>query len=465
MSQSLKEKLCVDTELMLSTLSRLVRINSAAGKAEEGAPFGRGPAEALKEAADIARSFGLKAEDLGYVCTVDLGPSDRQLDILAHLDVVPAGDGWTVTGPFEPKVVEGRIYGRGTADDKGPAIAALFAMKAVKELNIPLKRGVRLILGADEENGSRDIEWYYSNHRPAPMTFSPDAYYPVINIEKGSYQPKFNAAFEDCAALPRIVSVNGGVKGNVIPGTAVAKLEGFCSEEVIKLADKCAVLTGTEFDCSEEGGLMTVKVTGCGAHASLPWDGNNALTALLEFIYLLPAKESEGFKKLCKIHEMFPHGDWKGNAAGVAMSDESSGCLTICLDVLNYSTEHMDGAFDSRLPLCATEENMRSVLVERFAQAGIGLENRPQNKPHCVDADSELVRGLMKCYREYTGRDDKPLAIGGGTYVHGLENGVAFGCSMPGTDNRMHGADEFAVIEELELSVRIFAQAIVDFCS
>lgn len=465
MAQSLKNSLKIDMDAMLDAIARLVRIDSSAGVPMEGAPFGPGPATALAEAEETARSLGFKVENLGYVCTVDLGPEDRQLDILAHLDVVPAGEGWTVTEPFEPKIADGRIYGRGTADDKGPAMAALFAMKAVRDLGLPLRRGVRLILGSNEENGSADIEWYYAREKSAPMTFSPDANFPVINIEKGMYGPKFSAEYADNGALPRVKSLNSGLKGNMIPGAAVAVLEGFDTDELLALTAECAALTGAEFNCETVEGLMTVRVKARAAHASLPWDGNNALTALLEFISRLPAAESEGFRRLCKLHELFPHGDWDGKAAGVAMSDETSGKLTICLDVLRYSPKRLEGAFDSRLPICATETTVRDVLTARFKRAGMEVEDRPQHSPHCVDAESEFVRGLMKCYREYTGRDDEPVAIGGGTYVHGIENGVAFGCAMPGTDNRMHGADEFSVIAELELSAKIFAQAIADFCS
>lgn len=455
----------IEADELTASLARLIRIESVNGAPEAGAPFGRGPAAALEAALDIARSFGFKTENLGFVGTVDLGPAERRLDILAHLDVVPAGDGWSVTAPFEPKVTDGRIYGRGSADDKGPAVAALYAMKAVKELGIPLRRGVRLILGTDEENGSRDIELYYAHEKPAPMTISPDADFPVINIEKGGFQPKFQARFEDGAELPRVSSLHSGLKGNMIPGTAQAVLAGFDPGAVKALADSCAASTGADFACAEEGGDVRVTVTGAAAHASMPWNGNNALTALLELIARLPAAEGRGFELLRGLHALFPHGDWRGCAAGVQMSDAESGELTICLDVLDYAGGSLKGAFDSRLPLCATEENVRRVLLERFAALGIEVEDRPQFPPHHVDAASLLVQGLMKCYRQYTGRDDKPLAIGGGTYVHGVENGVAFGCSMPGTDNHMHGADEFAVISDLVLSAKIFAQVIVDFCA
>lgn len=465
MSINIEKHIQIEIDRFVSNLSRLICIESVSGEPKVGAPFGQGPAAALREALEIARSFGFDTKNLGYVGTVDFGPRERQLDILVHLDVVPAGDGWSVTKPFEPKVVNDKIFGRGAADNKGPAMAALYAMKAVKDLCIPLKRGVRLILGTDEENGSRDISWYYAHEKAAPMTISPDADFPVINIEKGGFQPKFWARFEDTAEFPCVKSLHSGLKGNMIPGTAEAALIGFNMEDILSAAGLCAETTGVKFDCTSDGIMTTVVATGVSAHASMPWNGNNALTAMLEFISHLPNGKGRGFELLRALHETFPHGDWKGEAAGVSMSDLDSGELTICLDVLNYADGYLSGAFDSRLPLCATEKNVRDVLLERFKKIGIEVENRSQFPPHFVDANSPLVLGLMKCYRQYTNRDDKPLAIGGSTYVHEVDNGVAFGCSMPGTDNHMHGADEFAVISELILSTKIFAQVIVDFCS
>ena len=150
-------------------MSRLVRIRSVKGEGGPGMPFGEGPAKALEEALKLCGELGFATENVdGYVGTADLGEGPAGLHILGHLDVVGEGTGWTVTGPYEPKVVDGVLYGRGVADDKGPVVAALFAMKAVKDLGIPLKQSVKLILGTDEESGSSDIAYYYKNHPYAP---------------------------------------------------------------------------------------------------------------------------------------------------------------------------------------------------------------------------------------------------------------------------------------------------------
>ena len=160
------------------------------------------------------------------------------------------------------------MYGRGSADDKGPAIVALYALKAVKDLNIPLNKNVRLILGTDEECGSSDIEYYYKIEKEAPMTFSPDADFPVINVEKGGLKANFIADFKEDRTLPRIISVNSGVKVNVIPDKATAVIEGIEKNEVEKYCDTVTNKIGVKFTVNEENNKCIIEAKGKGAHAA-----------------------------------------------------------------------------------------------------------------------------------------------------------------------------------------------------
>ena len=229
----------MDTSYCVEQLKALCAIDSTKKSYRAGKPYGQGCFEVLREALHLGESYGFSINNYdNYVGTIDLNDKERQLEILAHLDVVPGGEGWTVTEPFQPVVKDGRIYGRGTADDKGPAVAALYAMRAVRELGIPLKKNVRLVLGTDEECGSTDIEHYYSVEEEAPMTFSPDASFPVINIEKGHFHGQFSAAFEKSGALPRLVSFESGVKSNVVPGKAYALFEGLEGDDVEELVNR-----------------------------------------------------------------------------------------------------------------------------------------------------------------------------------------------------------------------------------
>lgn len=453
-------------EEMIKDICTLCRINSERMTPSEGKPYGEGPAAALEAAIEMAKGYGFAVRNYdNYVMTADLNAGEKQLDILAHLDVVPAGEGWQVTAPFEPVVKDGRLYGRGTADDKGPAVAGIYAMRAVKELGLPIKKNVRLILGTDEECGSSDIAEYYKVEKEAPMTFSPDAEFPVINTEKGRLPGKFSASFEPSEAMPRLVSLNAGIKVNVVPGKAKAVVAGLSVEEMEKTAKAVQEETGISFTFEEAEDGIRITAQGAGAHASTPQEGKNALTGLVAYIIRLPLAPCPQLEAMKSLAELFPHGDTCGKALGIDMEDEISGALTLAFDLLEVKADSLEGVFDCRSPLCANEDNALKVAKKRMADKGLILHADAMGEPHHVAGDSLFVKTLLKAYEEYTGLEGSCQSTGGGTYVHHLKNGVAFGAAMPGTDNRMHGADEFAVVDELLTSAKIFAQVIVDLCS
>lgn len=451
---------------MVEDIFTLCRINSEKAPAKEGMPFGKGAAESLAVALQMAGKYGFEVKNYdNFVGTADLNNKERQLDILAHLDVVPAGEGWKVTQPFAPVEQDGKLYGRGTADDKGPAVAALYAMRAVKELGIPLKKNVRLILGTDEECGGSDIDHYYSLEEEAPMTFSPDADFPVTNVEKGGLAGNFTGSFEPSARLPRLVSIKTGIKVNVVPGKAHAQVEGFDLSVLEDAAARTEQETGVKFLFEANGQITEITAVGTGAHAAYAQTGNNALTGLLTFLTKLPFAPCQQIDAVCKLAKLIPHGDVYGKALGIAMGDDISGELTLAFSLLSVTDRELNGTFDSRCPICSNEENVLQVVKARMADIGLTLQNQEMKPPHHVDGDSHFVKTLLRVYEEYTGLEGKCQYTGGGTYVHNLKNGVAYGAAMPGTDNHMHGADEFAILDELLISAKIFAQVIVDLCS
>ena len=450
---------------MMQDIARICSINSEKMPTKEGMPFGEGPYKALCEFGKIAEEKGFSMKTYGNaVGAVDLSKAERQLDILAHLDVVPAGEGWTVTEPFNVIMKDGKIYGRGTADDKGPAIVALWALKCVKDLGISLGKSARVVVGTDEECGSGDLPYYYAEEKEAPMTFSPDAEYPVINTEKGAYRPEFSASWKEDPALPRVISMSGSLKMNVLPGKAYASVEGLDPDVMKKIAAEITEKIGVKFILETEESVVKITAVGEGAHAASPHKGNNALTGLIEYLCALPLAASEGTEKLHALRKLFPHGDSQGKALNVGLADEISGALTLTFSMMNWTKTGFTGQFDARVPMCSTNENLRDVVREKMAAEGITVDESELNPPHHVAGDSPFVKELLSVYEEYTGQKGECIAIGGGTYVHHLDNGVAFGCAMPGTDNRMHGADEFAVIDELIVSAKMFAQIIVDLC-
>jgi succinyl-diaminopimelate desuccinylase len=452
-------------DALVAAVSRLVAIPSVKGEAAPGAPFGPGPAQCLQEALALAREIGLTATDYdGYVGAVDLNGGDTALHILGHLDVVAGGDGWTVTGPYEPKVVDGVLYGRGVADDKGPMVAALLAMQAVKDLNIPLRRNVRAIFGTDEESGSADIAHYYATQPYAPCTFSPDADFPVIHIEKGFYRPEFSKEWAAETALPRLVSLQGGERLNVVPGHASAVLQGMPMNQLMPRAQVGTRITGAEYRLKPLGDdRIQIDAIGKSAHAMAPGDGLNAITALLELLGVLPLAESESKNALHALLELLPHKDVSGKGLGIAQSDELSGELTVAFSLLEFTETGVKGRFDSRTPLCATEKNCQARTQAAFEKHGFTCRG-DMEPPHHTDQNSPFVQTLLQCYEQYTGRKGECLAIGGGTYVHGIPGGVAFGATMPGYETNLHAIDEHIPVQDLLTAAQIYAQVIVELC-
>lgn len=450
---------------MIDDICTLCRINSEKMPYKVGKPFGEGTFTALAKALAMAEDYGfhIKNHD-NYVGTVDLNNGSRNLDILAHLDVVPAGEGWTVTEPFSPIEKDGKLYGRGTADDKGPAIAALYGMRAVKELGIPVTKNCRLILGTDEECGSSDIAHYYDEEPEAPMTFSPDGSFPVVNIEKGRLEGHFTRDFEPSELLPKLVSIEGGIKANVVPGKAFATVQGLDLSDLCDMAREMEKETGVAYEIKNREDISYITAVGKGAHASTPEEGINALTGLLSLLVKLPFAPCGQIEAVKDLAKLIPHGDTSGEGLGVKMEDELSGRLTLAFSLLQADDSTLEGTFDSRCPICSNEENTLQVIKKNMAQKGFKLLNQSMIPPHHVNGDSAFVKTLLNAYERYTGRKGACQSMGGGTYVHNLKNGVAFGAAMPETDNNMHGADEFAVIDELLVSAKIFAQVIADLC-
>lgn len=450
---------------LVAAISRLVRIPSVKGTPSPGKPFGDGPYRALQEALTLAQELGLAAKNLdGYVGVADLNEKETKLDILAHLDVVDPGPDWTVTTPYEPKLLEGLLYGRGASDNKGPLVAALFAMKAVADLNIPLSYNARLIMGTDEESGFADIHWYYENHPYAPYTFSPDASFPLTNLEKGHFQPFLRKSWAPEERIsPQVVSLTGSPQINVVPPKAQALVTGLSPEAIKQLCDQTEQELSVTFtlSCTEEG--LVIVCSGQGTHASTPEEGNNALTALITLLSRLPLASCESSQAIHAFQTLFPHGDHAAHALGIAQSDSLSGPLTITLTMMKLSPSGLEARFDCRTPLCATEENCLS-LAKRICKAfDIELDGHI-NPAHYVPEDSPFLQSLLRCYEQYTGQKGICLSTGGGTYVHDIPGGVAYGATMPGFDSCLHGPNEKVSIPDLLTACKIFTQAIIELC-
>lgn len=446
---------------MREALASLVEIPSFRTQAEAGAPYGPGPAAALRRGAQLAEKLGLCVRMVENVMVeADLGEaSDPRLGILCHLDVVPEGTGWTMP-PYALTRRDGRLYGRGTIDDKGPAVAALYALAAIRALRLPLTAPVRLLLGSDEENGSSDLALYKSKRNLPPMLFTPDGDYPIINIEKGMLRTAFRAAYQP-AGERRVLWLRAGKAANAVPGQAEACVAGVSPAE----AEQAAAAMGVSVSCREKPDGLCLCFSGRGAHASTPEQGENALTGLLRLLCALPGMEQDGlWQRLKALHQLFPHGETDGAAAGLACREEQSGALTLAFSVLTCEEGELRGIVDIRFPLGETLSGITEKLVLALTRSGFAAKRIMGSEPHQVPQESPFVQTLLRVYTQQTGLPGYCTAIGGGTYVHGIPGGVAFGAMFPGEENHMHGADEFITEKNLLQNAKIMAHAVLALC-
>ena len=436
---------------LTETLRRWIAVPSVKTEAVGDAPFGVEVKRALAVALEDASAMGFVTRNVDhYAGDVRMGPLGVDpLAILVHLDVVPVGDGWTVP-PFEGVVEGDRMIGRGTSDDKGPAVAALYAMHAVQRAGLPLRREVRLILGCDEESGWADID-YYKAHCDMPRSgFSPDASYPLINTEKGGIVMELRA--KPAADGLKVLRIAVGERHNVVPGVATALIEG--DEALRDRINRLAREMTLDVEAELASGGLQLTARGTLGHAAYPELAHNALGELLLMLRALGV--TGGLRTLADTIGL----EYNGEGLGVACSDKTSGALTCNLGILRYDENGLYAVLDFRYPLLASGERIQQTVIAAL-QPTIEATVESSRVPHHVAPNSPLVTALLNAYHEETGRPRECLATGGGTYARSLQEGVAFGASFPEEDDVAHHANEYVSLDSLMQSARIIARAIL----
>jgi len=361
------------------------------------------------------------------------------LMIMAHLDVVPVGPAWT-SDPFTLTERDGRLLGRGAIDDKGPAVSSLYALHAIKEAGLPLKRRVRLFFGCDEERGWACIERYKQTEPLPALAFTPDGSYPVINAEMGIFQ----ATYQKKLTASRM-RVRCGIAANVIPGEAEAELP-FMPEPVS--AKSGFVLSGAG---------STLRAVGRGGHASRPDDAKNALLQLLDALKDQPL-DTDDLATVSALAALLGF-DRHGEGLGLDFTDES-GRLTLSPDILVWDENEVSLTLDCRHPFGISAERLGETLDRAFGAVGFERTYTNAKPGHFISADSELVRTLLSVYESATLRKAKPLSIGGGTYARAFDNAVAFGAEREEEVAECHMPDESIAIESMRFNTRLMAEAI-----
>ena len=463
MNIDFKQEVLNHKEDLLKDLFELLSVRSILGTdITEETPFGSGPREAL----DLILSFG---ERDGYKTKlvenkaghIEVGQGEELFGILGHVDVVPVVEADWTSHPFKPEIRDGKIFARGSLDDKGPTMAAYYAVKLLDKLGVKWNKRVRVIVGSDEETGFRCVEAYFKHEEQPASGFTPDAMFPLVYAEKAraTFDHKLKFVSEDGEYNYKLVKFKGGQVLNMVIASAIAELVG----EVSDIKEKFENFLAQEKLDGEVIVENTIKLTlkGKAAHGSTPQYGVNAATKLAEFLSTL-GLDNNGKNFVDYIVEKLAN-DPFGEKLGINYADDEMGEATYNYGILDYDLEKKAAVVstDCRHP-------KKFDLIDRLKgvkEDNIDIEVTSTKEAHYVPKDDELVTILMDVYKKHTGdTKNDAFVLGGGTYARCLKKGVAFGLLFPGKEDTMHQANEYLEVEDLLLATAIYAEGIYKLC-
>lgn len=456
---------------MISSLSALLSVPSVAGAPEGDMPFGIKVGEALEKVLGMAEDAGLKtynADNYGGHVELAAGPDDNGeiVGVLGHLDVVPEGENWDFD-PYGEQIIDGFVCGRGAVDDKGPVIAVLYAMKALKEAGYQPKRSIRLILGLDEETDWKGMDYYMQNVDALPdYGFTPDADFPAIHGEMGilvfDIARRFTASGEKGLLLS---SIKGGTVANAVADSARAVVRNTKNSNYDSIKELVADFRNEKnctISCRGTGKSFEITVKGVGAHGAHPERGVNAISLLMEFLGRLNFANDDtndfiGFYNDCIGH------DYHGERIGCCIEDEPSGKLIFNVGKINLDKKSVELTINIRYPVTSDEETVYTGIMEVADRYNIGIVKTSHQLPVYIAKKDPLVTTLVGIYRKHTGdASAEPLVIGGGTYARAMDNIVAFGAHFPDEPELEHQRNERISIDNMMKLARIYAEAIYE---
>lgn len=428
----------INEEEVLDGIRGAIQIPSIAEKATGNKPFGEACANVLDYVLKLAENKGFRTVNLNNrVGYAEYGEGDEMVAVLGHLDVVPAGDNW-ICNPFDITIIDGKVYGRGIADDKGPIIGAMYALDAIRKSGKPLKRRVRIIFGCDEETNSTDMEHYKKTEELPVMAFTPDAEYPCIFAEKGIIHYTLKKK------VSGLINAAAGDVINQVPDKA----------EMTFLID---------------GEQVTVKSNnGKTAHGSTPQLGINAIDDMMKSIIDLPLffKMSKELKGFVEFYHKYFLGDFYGEKLGLVASDSEIGKNSSNVGILFGKDGELGIKVDFRfIPQYDGLKEGEALLRELAEKNDFQLEIIKERPALYIPKDGTLITTLQNVFKRHTGLDMAPVSMGGGTYAKSLPNTVAFGPLFPGEEDTIHQPNEYMKYESLIKNIEIMADAIFEMAN
>ncbi|MDR0852702.1 MAG: dipeptidase PepV [Clostridiales Family XIII bacterium] len=461
---------------IVSMLRELIAYKSVRGEPSEAYPFGEEVQRVFEYMLEKGRiegldtvnidNFGGHLEWIGAVTDARgeiVAAAKETVGIPVHLDVVPEGSGWTYD-PYGGEISDGKIYGRGTTDNKCAAASVFFAIKALKDSGYIPSRNVRLILGLNEETGWSGMYKYLERAGEPDLGFVPDGDFPAVNGEMGilifELAKKFGKTNEKGIVLR---SIEGGNAPNMVPDRARAIIMDEINKDFENVKEQLAAFrerTGYKINGKGVGKAFEITVTGLSAHGAYPQLGVNAVSILMAFLGELHIA-NESIRDFVGFYNEHIGFELDGEGLGIGFSDEPSGKLILNVGMIGMDSEAVIVTINTRSPVTIKEDEVYDALMPLVHKHNLGVVKLDSNPSIYFAPDSPFIETLMDVYRENTGdTESKPFVFGGGTYARVIPNAVAFGPSFPHTPDLMHQKDEYINIDDLIKITHIYADAI-----
>ncbi|MCK6219649.1 dipeptidase PepV [Staphylococcus capitis] len=464
-----KEKVLEYENQMIDDLKGLLSIESVRDDsiASEDAPVGPGPRQALDYMYELAERDGFSTHDVDHIAgRIEAGQGEDVLGILCHVDVVPAGDGWD-SDPFDPVVTDDAIIARGTLDDKGPTIAAYYAVKILNDINVDWKKRIHMIIGTDEESDWKCTDRYFQTEEMPTLGFAPDAEFPAIHGEKGIttfdlIQDQINEEVDEPDY--ELLNFESGQRYNMVPDHAEARvLVKENMTDVIQNFEYFVEQNELQGESTVDSGILILTVEGKAVHGMDPSLGVNAGLYLLKFLSSLNLDKSA--KDFVEFNNRYLFDSHFGEKMGMKFHTDVMGDVTTNIGIIKYDNKEAGRyGVNLRYPQGFEFEEAVERFTNEIKDIGFSLELGKVQKPHYVDKDDPFVEKLVKAYRNQTGDMTEPYTIGGGTYARNLDKGVAFGAMFEDTEDLMHQKNEYMTKKQLINATSIYLEAIYALC-
>ncbi|MDO5708213.1 MAG: dipeptidase PepV [Andreesenia angusta] len=455
--EKLIENIEKNKDEIIENTREILKIKSVEDKSKANMPFGKGVNDSLEYVLKLCEKLGFKTCNLdNYLGYAEYGEGEQMMGILVHLDVVPEGNNWSYP-PYGAEIDNGKIYARGAIDDKGPAMASIYALKMVKDLGIKLNKRVRIIFGTNEETDWKCMDYYKQKEEIPDFGFTPDAEFPVINGEKGIVHYRLSKEVKNDSKI-YIMELNGGQRVNMVPDRAEIELY-FDDMFMNYIQEMKEEIKGTDYEYKRNGIKFRIISKGISSHGSTPQFGINAITKLFGMIDKIIDRDCELKKLVSEITQTIGM-DYTGKGLDCNFSDEESGDLTLNLGKVSYDKGIVDFDIDIRYPISVDKEEIKKNIESKLP--GYKVVELDSKRPIYISPNDDFVKTLLEVYREATNDlESEPMVIGGGTYARAFDNMVAFGAIYPGQEILAHEKDEFIEVDHLLKLVEIYSRAII----